>query len=88
MMMNPYDTVCMLKSRLGGMFNSHCKFMDGQKYFCMDDLIEDIQKEECLVYSFGIANDWTFEDLISEMGCKGTAWVWKGSHLRCKGTNT
>ena len=44
--------------------------MDGQKYVCMDDLMEDIQNNECVVYSFGVGNDISFERTIAEMGCK------------------
>lgn len=44
--------------------------MDGQKYLCMDEVMEDIQNQECIIYSFGIGGDWHFEDDVSEMGCK------------------
>ena len=42
---------------------------DGEKFICLDNLIHDIKKEECLVYSFGIANDWTFEESMASLGC-------------------
>ena len=40
--------------------------IDGDKYVCMDDFQSD---DTCLVYSFGIATDWTFEDFITQFGC-------------------
>ena len=36
----------------------------------MDELMMDIQNQECIVYSFGIGNDWSFEDGIASFGCK------------------
>ena len=40
--------------------------VDGDKFVCMDDFQSD---DTCLVYSFGIATDWTFEDFITQVGC-------------------
>ena len=32
--------------------------------------MDDFQSNDtCPVYSFGIANDWTFEDFITQFGC-------------------
>jgi hypothetical protein len=41
--------------------------VDGDKFVCMDDLILG---KPCLIYSFGIANDWTFEDFMDYRGCE------------------
>ena len=68
--MDTYSTVCHVKKRLGGVYENHCHVMDGQKYICMDDLAEDIRKQECLIYTFGIRDDWSFEDIIGSMGCR------------------
>ena len=68
--MDTFDTVCHVKARLGGKYLSGCHVMDGQKYVCMDQLIEDINNQECIVYSFGIGGDWSFEDGIADFGCK------------------
>ena len=43
---------------------------DGEKYLCLDRLIHDIKRQECLVYSFGLADDWTFEEAMASLGCK------------------
>ena len=41
------------------------------RYVCVDDDFEqDILQGRCLVYSFGLANDWTFEEALAEMGCR------------------
>ena len=68
--MDTFDTVCNIKARLGGQYLSGCHVMDGQKYICMDELMMDIQNQECIVYSFGIGYDWSFEDGIAGFGCK------------------
>ena len=39
--------------------------VDGDKFVCLDPLLS---KESCLVYSFGVANDWTFEDQMDDLG--------------------
>ena len=67
--MDTYDTVCKIKIRLGGKYLPVCHVMDGQKYVCMDELVEDIRNENCIVYSFGIGEDWSFEEAIAGMGC-------------------
>ena len=67
--MDPTDTVCQEKHRFGGGYRSDCHYVDGGKYVCMDDLIYDIMNNECAIFSFGIADDWTFEDLMDSLGC-------------------
>ena len=68
--MDTFDTACNVKTRLGGVYLSGCHVMDGQKYVCMDELMSDINSNECIVYSFGIGGDWSFEDNIASMGCR------------------
>ena len=41
------------------------KQVDGDKFVCMDHIV---QHRRCLVYSFGIANDWSFEDQMDTLG--------------------
>ena len=43
---------------------------DGIKTLCLDDIYRDIKNEKCLIYSFGIADDWTFEEYMASLGCK------------------
>ncbi len=35
----------------------------------MDHLLRDLEAGNCLVYSFGIADDWSFEDTMAALGC-------------------
>ena len=42
------------------------KQVDGDKFICLDRLI---MNAPCLIYSFGINKDWTFEDVMDDMGC-------------------
>ena len=44
--------------------------MDGVKKICMDKLYTSIVHESCLVYSFGLADDWSFEENMARIGCK------------------
>ena len=41
--------------------------VDGDKFVCLDNLMER-RDGDCIVYSFGIANDWSFEDQMSTLG--------------------
>ena len=67
--MDPADTVCKEKHRFGGSYRSSCHYVDGGKYVCMDELIYDIANNECVIFSFGIADDWNFEDMMDNLGC-------------------
>ncbi|XP_067652441.1 probable methyltransferase-like protein 24 [Haliotis asinina] len=40
----------------------------GNWHVCMDKQFE--VKPPCLVYSFGISNDWTFDDAMGDLGCQ------------------
>uniref|UniRef100_H2YK65 Methyltransferase domain-containing protein n=1 Tax=Ciona savignyi TaxID=51511 RepID=H2YK65_CIOSA len=46
----------------------------GKSYdLCIEDKFWPIRKnpdQKCLMYSFGIGNDWTFEDGIAKRGCE------------------
>jgi hypothetical protein len=41
--------------------------VDGDKFICLDAILTE--KEPCLIYSFGINNEWTFEDQMDKQGC-------------------
>ena len=41
--------------------------VDGDKFVCMDSMMTN---KPCLIYSFGISNDWTFEDFMDFRGCE------------------
>ena len=54
---------------LSGTWLNHCAWLDGDKLVCMDLLKDAIDKGECLIYSFGLGSDWTFEHMFADMGC-------------------
>ena len=68
--MNPHNGRCSTLQRFGGVYRPDCKYWDGQKFMCMPDVYEDIENNECLIYSFGIANDYSFEQALGLLGCK------------------
>ena len=63
-LINQYCANRVLK-RIGGHWLK--RQVDGDKFICMDNLLV---KDKCLIYSFGISNDWTFEDLMDSAGHK------------------
>ena len=84
---NPQHSFCKQLKEFGGHYNSFCKYFTGQKLVCTDDFIKDIAKGECLIYSFGVANDWSFEDFMDALECK--VYVFDGSvkHPEKRGKN-
>ena len=43
--------------------------VDGDKFVCLDMMIANEERQkECIIYSFGIAGDWTFEDHMDSIG--------------------
>ena len=44
--------------------------MDGVKKICMDKIYNDVISDSCLVYSFGLSEDWSFEEIMALIGCK------------------
>ena len=76
---NLFKGVCNVLKRISGSWISveyttevnskiSCGFQDGEKLLCMDGLYKAVQNQTCLVYSFGLANDWNFEVLMAELG--------------------
>lgn len=43
--------------------------LDGQKAVCLDPTIAP-RPDRCLVYSFGINNEWSFDEAMAEYGCQ------------------
>ncbi|CAL1274827.1 unnamed protein product [Larinioides sclopetarius] len=59
---------CLTMEVLGGKRGRNKKF-DGDKAICLEP--GPGLSEDCIVYSFGIANEWSFDESIHEMfGCK------------------
>ena len=45
------------------------KQIDGDKFICFDNLLKrKITPETCIIYSFGISSDWSFEDHMDKLG--------------------
>eukprot|EP00092_Neocalanus_flemingeri_P080073 GFUD01099846.1.p1 GENE.GFUD01099846.1~~GFUD01099846.1.p1 ORF type:complete len:350 (+),score=60.74 GFUD01099846.1:57-1052(+) len=68
----PLQGVCRVHKHIGGrwfvdpLVNS---MVDGDYCVCMDNILVDMDKP-CLVYSFGVADDWNFEDIMDSAGCE------------------
>ena len=41
--------------------------VDGDKFVCMDNIMKG---KKCLIYSFGVANEYSFEQFMDTMGCE------------------
>lgn len=44
-------------------------FTDGQYTVCLDKLLPTSAPLGCLVYSFGVSDDWEFDDWMAAHGC-------------------
>jgi len=58
---------CRLVNYFGG--SAALLALDGQKAVCFDPEVKLVW-QRCLVYSFGINQEWSFEDQMAEYGCK------------------
>ena len=65
----PVQGHCSISKKIGGEWLKSCAWYDGAKFVCLDKLKSAIEMDECLVYSFGLAVDWSFEETMAEMGC-------------------
>lgn len=57
---------CRKKVKFGGIYRT--RMPDGEKYVCLDPEVR-INRHNCLVYSFGIGNDFSFEREAGLFGC-------------------
>ncbi|KZS14702.1 Uncharacterized protein APZ42_020091 [Daphnia magna] len=60
---------CPLVHDFGGKFLKNPSGKDGQKSICLDPKVAP-QPTKCLVYSFGISNEWSFDEEMEEYGCE------------------
>ncbi|XP_047489647.1 uncharacterized protein LOC125039565 [Penaeus chinensis] len=68
-------------AQLGGWFGAS---EDGRKLMCLDERF-GIQAGKCVVLSFGVNNEWSFEDDAEKLGCKVYAFdptMGMGDHQR------
>jgi len=63
---------CQISHYFGGNYGSVSLLfspgMDGQKAVCVDFQVEPVS-EACIVYSFGISNEWSFDEAMQKYGC-------------------
>ena len=59
---------CNIVKQIAGKWGDQCGFLDGEKYICIDRLYPALQNGTCLVYSFGLADDWDFEIWMASLG--------------------
>jgi hypothetical protein len=63
------QTSCKLTHDFGGKMMRNPSGFDGQKAVCLDDKIAP-QPGSCIVYSFGINNEWSFDETMEDYGCQ------------------
>ncbi|XP_043196395.1 uncharacterized protein LOC122367416 [Amphibalanus amphitrite] len=70
----PHPRACHKKARFGGYgarrLRDNRQVQDGQKYVCMDGEFTLHTSRRCLVYSFGISTDWSFDWDMEWFGCE------------------
>ena len=64
----PLQSSCKILKKFGGKWAPSCGFFDGEKMICMDSIYEAVQNGSCLIYSFGLADNWDFEVAMAELG--------------------
>lgn len=65
----PNRSSCQLFHNFGGVMMSDPSGLDGQKAVCIDPVAAP-QPGNCLVYSFGIDNEWSFDENMALYGCE------------------
>ncbi len=62
-------SACRVFYEFGGVvINNTDRYKDGQKSVCLDEGLQPAINN-CLVYSFGIDNEWSFDDDMAKLGC-------------------
>ena len=65
----PLQTQCKILKKVGGSWRSNsCGFVNGEKMVCMDIIYEALKNDSCLIYSFGLSDNWDFEIAMAELG--------------------
>ena len=66
----PLQTVCNVGKWISlKRWHAKCGSTDGERYLCMDNFHSDIIGNKCLIYSFGISDNYEFEKLMGSVGC-------------------
>ncbi|XP_076043744.1 uncharacterized protein LOC143026847 [Oratosquilla oratoria] len=80
--LNTVTIICRNKVSFGGEIQSGS--LDGNKIICMDPPY-GLAQVNCTIFSFGINNEWSFDDAMDHKGCKVYAFdptMGKESHYR------
>jgi hypothetical protein len=67
------SSACQYRHYFGGEIqNWSLTGMDGQYPVCLDQAVRPIssKRKRCIVYSFGINDEWSFEDAMEKYGCE------------------
>ncbi|XP_055335044.1 uncharacterized protein LOC129586071 [Paramacrobiotus metropolitanus] len=66
----PDQSACIRREQFGGSYDNEVAKIkvDGMYTLCMD-IFPNRSPDDCLVYSFGIRDDWRFDDQLHSMGC-------------------
>lgn len=73
---------CLLSHDFGGVLVQNPPGIDGQKAVCIDPHVAP-NPADCLVYSFGINDEWSFDEQMEKYGCQVFAFdpsMAKGQH--------
>lgn len=62
-------TACRWIQDFGGVVYHNPYALDGQKAICLDPFVAPPERN-CLVYSFGINNEWSFDEAMDSYGCQ------------------
>lgn len=67
----PNQKACERVGYFGGVVSKtkNQALVDGQKAICLDNEIGP-KVDDCLVYSFGINNEWSFDEAMASYGCQ------------------
>ncbi|KAF0305900.1 Methyltransferase-like protein 24 [Amphibalanus amphitrite] len=67
----PDPRTCQKKLKFGGIpiRDRSAAYVDGHKYVCLDPELSLLTSDGCLVYSFGISIDWSFDWDMEAFGC-------------------
>ena len=62
---------CKRMFKMGGVASGEGCLTDGDKYVCLDEPLSlAAAHDDCLIYSFGINYDWSFDEAATAFGCE------------------
>ena len=65
----PLQNECKILKKVGGSWRPNsCGFVNGEKMICMDVIYKALKDDSCLIYSFGLSENWDFEIAMAQLG--------------------